>query len=135
VSSLKILILEHVDNSISDKQFNNEFSFDIPKETVRRVKGILYLDMVGYVCIITSHYVRHVKKSHPNDIKYICEIPAILENFNKVQKSIIRDKTTGASLINLEFYKKFGNDNVKLVKLKVHIKKRLELKTIFVRNE
>lgn len=135
MNSIKVLISQHVNNSLLDSQFNDEFSFNIPKETVRRIQGILYLDMSGYVCIIKSHDVRHVKKRHPNDVKYICEIPEILENFNKVEKSITKDKKTGASLINLEFYKKFGNDNIKLVKLKIHIKKRLELKTIFVRDE
>jgi len=135
VSNLKTLISEYVDNSISNKQFNDKFSFNIPNETVRRVKGILHLDMTGYVCVIKSHDVRHVKKRHPKDIKYICEIPEILENFSKVQKSIVRDKKTGSSLINLEFYKKLGNDNIKLVKLKIHIEKKLELKTIFARDE
>lgn len=134
VNRIKILISKHVNNSISDKQFNDEFSFDIPKETIRRVKGILYLDMTGYTCIIKSHDVRHVKKRHPEDVQYICEIPEILENFNKVEKNITKDKKTGAFLVNLEFYKKFGNNNIKLVELKVHIKKRLELKTIFVRD-
>ena len=33
-----------------------------------------------------------------------------------------------------EFYKKYSNDTVKLVKLKIHRDKRLELKTIFIKD-
>ena len=40
----------------------------------------------------------------------------------------------GATLVNLEFYKKFDNDVVKLVKLKVNREKVLELKTLFVKD-
>lgn len=42
---------------------------------------------------------------------------------------------TGSSLINLEFYKRYDNNTIKLVKLKIHTEKRLELKTIFIKEE
>ena len=109
--------------------------FPIPIETVRRVKGILHFDMSGYECIIRSNDVRHVKKRHPNDVNYICEIPEIIQNFHSVKKSVIKDFKTGSSLINLEFYKKYGKNTVKLVKLKIHVEKRLELKTIFIEEQ
>ena len=90
--------------------------------------------MLGYSCVISSHYVRPIKKSHPNDVNYICKIVDILENFNKVSKSLTRCNVTGATLTSLEFYKKFDNDVVKLVKLKIHKDKILKLKTIFVKD-
>lgn len=132
---LKELICSHVHNSISDKQFNDEFSFVVPQETVRRVKGILYFDISGYKCIIRSHEIRHVNKRHPKDVSYICEIPEIIQHFHKVKKSITKDFKTGASLISLEFYKKYGKNTIKLVKLKIHREKRLELKTIFIEEQ
>ena len=135
MNGLKQLICEHIENSVSNKQFKEELCFDIPLETVRRVKSILHFDMAGYTCVIRSNDVRHVKRRHPYDVLYICEIPEIIQHFHSVKKSITRDFKTGASLINLEFYKNYGKKSVKLVKLKVHIKKRLELKTLFVEEQ
>ena len=79
-------ICTHVENSISNKQFKEVLSFPIPKETVRRVKGILHFDMNGYECVIKSDDVRHVKKRHPDDVYYICEIPQIIQDFHSVKK-------------------------------------------------
>ena len=131
---LREKICEHVNKSITNKQYNEELSFLIPEKTVKRVKAILHLNMQNYTCVIKSPDVRHVYKGHPEDIEYICEIPDIIQKFHKVQKSITKDKKTGATLVNLEFYKKYENDIVKLVKLKIHINKRLELKTIFIKD-
>ena len=66
--------------------------------------------MQDYQCIIRSHDVRHVHRGHPDDVEYICEIPDIIQKFHKVNKSITRDKKTGATLVNLEFYKNYSNN-------------------------
>jgi len=131
---LREKICEHVKKSISNKKYAEELSFLIPKKTVQRIKAVLHLNIQDYICVIKSHDVRHVYKRHPSDIDYICEIPDIIQKFYKVNKSITRDKKTGATLVNLEFYKKYKNNIVKLVKLKIHINKRLELKTIFIQD-
>ena len=135
---MKVLIKEDicifVNKSLSDKQYNEELEFLLPHETIKRVKSILHFDLNGYIGIISSHSVRHVKKGHPNDIFYICEIMDIIQNFSKVEKNITRDHKTGASLISLEFYKRYNAQTVKLVKLKVHRTKRLELKTLFIKD-
>ena len=123
-----------VENSISNKQYNDELLFELPITTIQRVKEILYFDLTGYIGVISSHSIRHVKRGHPDDIEYICEIMEIIQKFSKVQKSITRDRKTGANLVSLEFYKKYKNDMVKLIKLKIHRKKRLELKTLFVKD-
>ena len=123
-----------VENSISNKQYNDELLFELPITTIQRVKEILYFDLTGYIGVISSHSIRHIKRGHPDDIEYICEIMEIIQKFSKVQKSITRDRKTGANLVSLEFYKKYKNDMVKLIKLKIHRKKRLELKTLFVKD-
>ena len=123
-----------VKTSISNKQYNEQIIFQLPQITIDRVNKKLPFNMIGYKCSISSHAVRHIKKGHPNDLEYICEIIDILESFSKVQKSLIRCNKTGATLVNLEFYKKFDNDIVKLVKLKVNREKVLELKTLFVKD-
>jgi len=127
-------ICDFVEKSILDKQYNDELLFLLPIKAIQRIKEILYFDLTNYQGVISSHSVRHVKRGHPNDVKYICEIMEILQKFSKVQKSITRDPKTGASLISLEFYKIYDSGTVKLVKLKVHREKRLELKTIFVKD-
>jgi len=127
-------ICTFVENSITNRHYNEELLFLLPQQTIQRVKEILYLDLSNYQGVISSHSVRHVKRGHPDDVVYICEIIEIIQKFSKVQKSITRDHKTGASLVSLEFYKKYNNQTVKLVKLKIHREKRLELKTLFVKD-
>ena len=122
-----------VENSLSNKQYNDELSFRLSDSSINRIKKKLPFSMFGYLCIISSHSVRHIQKRHSKDLKYICEISDILENFSKVEKSLTKCTKTGGTLVSLEFYKTLDNNVVKLVKLKVHREKRLELKTLFVR--
>ena len=122
-----------VKRAISHKQSNEELLFPLPSITIDRVKKVLHLNMNGYNCAISSHSIRHIKRGHPDELMYICDIVEILETFYRVEKSITRDRKTGASLVSLEFYKKYEGNTLKLVKLKIHIKKRLELKTLFIR--
>jgi len=127
-------ICSFVDVSISDRQYNEELLFLLPRKSIQRIKEILYFDLNGYTGVISSHSIRHIKRGHPDDVVYICEIMEILEQFSNVRKSITRDNKTGASLVSLEFYKKYDNKIVKLVKLKIHREKRLELKTLFMKD-
>lgn len=132
MTEVKEQICELIQKSIQNKQYNSEIVFDIPLKTVKRIKEILHFKMNEYKCVITSHSIRHVKKGHPNDLPYICEIPIIIQKFDRVQKSITKDKKTNSTLISLEFYKKYSNNTIKLVKLKINVDKRLELKTLFI---
>ncbi len=132
MTEVKEQICELIQKSIQNKQYNSEILFDIPLKTVKRIKEILHFNMNEYKCVITSHSIRHVKKGHPNDLPYICEIPIIIQKFDRVQKSITKDKKTNSTLISLEFYKKYSNNTIKLVKLKINVDKRLELKTLFI---
>lgn len=132
MTEVKEQICELIQKSIQNKQYNSEILFDIPLKTVKRIKEILHFNMNEYKCVITSHSIRHVKKGHPNDLPYICEIPIIIQKFDRIQKSITKDKKTNSTLISLEFYKKYSNNTIKLVKLKINVDKRLELKTLFI---
>ncbi|MBS4069076.1 MAG: hypothetical protein KGZ62_10795 [Sulfurimonas sp.] len=130
---LREKICTHVELSLTDAQYNEELCFPIPQKTVKRLLQILHLNIDDYTCVIKSHDVRHVKKRHPKDVDYICEIPIIMQKFDRVEKSIVRCKKTGASLVNFAFEKKYNKNIVKLVKLRVLKDKKLELKTIFVK--
>ncbi len=126
-------ICKFVKKSLENRQYNDELLFLLPPKTIMRVKQILHLDLKDYIGVIGSHSVRHIQKRHPDDMSYICETVEILQKFSKVEKSITRELKTGASLVSLEFYKEYDNHIVKLVKLRVYREKRLELKTIFVK--
>ena len=127
-------ICTFVEESITNRQFNEELIFSLPAKTIVRIKEILYFDLTLYLGVISSHSVRHIKRGHPDDLEYICEIMEILQKFSRVEKSITKDHKTGASLVSLVFYKKYENNTIKLVKLKIHREKRLELKTLFVKD-
>lgn len=123
-----------IEESISNKQYNEKIVFDLPEITIERISKKLPFNMVGYTCVISSHSIRHIKRGHPHDLGYICKIVEILENFTKVSKNQTRCKNTGSNITSLEFYKNFDNNLVKLVKLKIHKDKILELKTLFVKD-
>ena len=127
-------ICTFVEKSITDRQYNDELLFSLPAKAIKRVQEILYINLTGYVGVISSHSIRHVSRGHPNDIEYICEIPEIVQSFSEVRPNRTRDYKTGSALIFLEFYKKYDNKVVKLVKMKIHIEKRLELKTLFIKD-
>lgn len=124
-----------VDESLSNKQYNEELLFTLSLKTIKRVKEILHFNLSGYMGVISSHSVRHIKRGHPNNVHYICEILEIVKNFSEVRPNNRRDPKTGSNLVSLEFYKKFNGQTVKLVKLKIHREKRLELKTLFIKDE
>ena len=125
-------ICTFVTKSIRDKQYNGVLLFALPSKTLHRMKQILHFDLTSYQGMISSHSIRHIKKRHPNDVMFVCEVMEILQKFSKVKKSITRDSKTGATLISLEFYKIYDEKMVKLVKLRVHRDKKLKLKTLFV---
>ena len=130
MTEVKEQICELIQKSIQNKQYNSEILFDIPLKTVKRIKEILHFNMNEYKCVITSHSIRHVKKGHPNDLPYICEIPIIIQKFDRVHKSITKDKKKNSTLISIEFYKKYSNNTIKLVKLKIN----MDLYLLFLRS-
>jgi len=56
-----------VENSICNKQYNEKIIFKLPSITIERVRKKLSLNMTGYQCSISSHAIRHIKNSHPNE--------------------------------------------------------------------
>ena len=68
---------------------------------------------------------------HKDDLEYICLIPEIIANFDRVSKSIEPNRRTKRTEVFVVFEKRYSNDIVKLVKLRDMRKKCLSLKTIF----
>lgn len=74
-------ICAFVEKSITDRQYNDTLLFLLPLKTIQRVKEILYFDLNTYQGMISSHSVRHVKRGHPDDVLYICEVMEIIQTF------------------------------------------------------
>jgi len=127
----KEIICNFVKESIKNKQFNDELVFSLPIKTIERVQRALHFDISQYILVISSHSVRHIQKGHSSEVKLICELLELIQQFYEVKKSITKDYKTGKTLVSLEFYNKLDNKILKTVKLKIYKSKRLELKTLF----
>ena len=103
----------------------------IDSSTAQKIKQIIPITLTNYDVIITEEYVRHVRNGHKDDLEYICLIPEIISNFDRVSKSIEPNRRTKRTEIFVVFEKKFSDDTIKLIKLRDMRKKYLSLKTIF----
>ncbi len=122
-----------VENSLSDNQFVDSIFFPLPSRAIEKIGKILYRSKLKeYQCEINSHDIRHSFKGHKDDIHYVCKIPEIVATFTKIVKSVTQHSKTGKTIVSIEFYKKYDNQEVKLVKMDLVKDKRLRLKTIFI---
>jgi len=122
-----------IENSLSNNQFIDSIFFPLPSRAIKEIGKILYRSKLKeYQCEINSHDIRHSYKGHKDDIHYICKNPEIVETFTKVDKSVTQHPKTKKIIISIEFYKKYNNQEVKLVKMDLIKDKKLRLKTIFI---
>ncbi|BAK72805.1 hypothetical protein [Arcobacter sp. L] len=121
-----------VEKSLDNKHYVDSIFFDLPMRAQQELKKILFKDFSGYICEINSHDIRHTNKNHAKDIPYISKIPDIIENFTKVKKSFVEDEITGKTIHAVEFYKKYENNTIKVIKIHLRKDKKLRLKTIFI---
>ena len=127
----KICALSQI--SIEDKQHDDSIYFPLSDRAITEIGKVIFrAKLKEYKFEINSHDIRHTKKRHPNDFHYVCEIPKIVTEFTKVKHSLIKHKKTGKTIQSIEFYKKFDDTEVKLVKVDLLKEKILRLKTIFI---
>jgi len=131
----KELISELMKVALSDSSSQDYITFPLHDKCIRRVKQSLGLDLKGYSCYIHCNDIRHVYNRHILDYHYLCYIPDILKNFNSIEKENLRDSRTGKNQLVYKFYKKYNGNLVKLVKLRMHKNKTINLKTMFVMDE
>lgn len=131
----KELICKLIKSSLADKRSKDYITFPLHEKCIRRVSEILKTNLTGYSCKVHSNGIRHVHNEHPNDVRYLCFIPDILKNFNKIRKENLKDAQTGMNYVAFEFEKKFNDDIVKLVKVRVLRDKTIDLKTMFVKDK
>ena len=117
--------------ALNSKSRDKIFTINIFDTTVLNIKEHTKLNISNYKFIIQEEYVRHIKNRHIEDLPYLIEIPNILNNFDEVEKSIIRNNQTGQNEISLVFRKKLNNNKIQMVALRVFKNKVLSLKTLF----
>jgi hypothetical protein len=122
---------EFIEYSLSSKTLCHSFNFHINDNSINRIRNITNLNISKYKFTIKEEYVRHVFNRHPGDIKYLIQLPNIINTFDEVEKSIIRNNRTGQNEVSLVFRKKLDSNKVQTVALRVFNKKELSLKTLF----
>lgn len=114
-------------SSVSDSQFELNLSKHTCTKTLRQI-GI---NIANYKFIIKENAIRHIRNSHPEDIKYLPRIIPTINQCDDVEKSIIQDSQTRQNIINLVFKKRFDDGIMQLVAVRVYKNKALSLKTFF----
>ena len=117
--------------ALNSKSRDKIYTIDIFDTTVQNIKKHTKLNISNYKFIIQEEYIRHIRNRHIEDMAYLIEIPNILNNFDEVEKSIIRNNQTGQNEISLVFRKKLHNNKIQMVALRVFKNKILSLKTLF----
>ena len=122
---------EFIDISVKSKSNHKFFEIEIPSDTCIKIEKILGINLNSYRFVIKEEYIRHVKNRHPNDMDLLLELPNIINNFSKVEKSIIKNTQTGKPEVNLVFYKIVNCDKIEMVAIRIFKKKILSLKTVY----
>ena len=124
-------LTDFINISLISNSRDKIFTIDIFDTTVVKIKDTTKLNISKYKFIIQEEYIRHIKNRHIEDLPYLIEIPNILNNFDEVEKSIIRNNQTGQNGISLVFRKKLNNNKIQMVALRIFKNKVLSLKTLF----
>jgi hypothetical protein len=111
-------ICAFVKSACSSDSNNELYLCSIDSITAQRIKQIIPITLTNYDVIITEEYVRHVKSGHKDDLKYICLIPEIISNFDRVSKSIEPNRRTKRTEIFVVFEKQYSDGTIKFVKLR-----------------
>jgi hypothetical protein len=117
--------------ALQSKGKSKIFSLNILSTAIQKIKIDIKLNISNYKFIIKEEYIRHIKNKHLEDLEYIVEIPNILNNYDEVEKSIIRNNQTGQNEVSLVFRKQINNNNIQMVALRIYHNKILSLKTLF----
>ncbi|WP_373001382.1 hypothetical protein [Sulfurimonas sp.] len=131
----KELICDLMKIALADKYSSDYITFPVHNRCIKRVNQHVGLSLEGYSCYIHCNDIRHVYNRHPEAHHYLCYIPDILKNFDSIEKEVVPERRTGGSQVVYKFYKKYNRNLVKLVKLRVHKDKTINLKTLFVMDE
>lgn len=126
MTTLSTFISESL-NSIT----NHNFEIEIDKTSITRIKKYTKLNVSEYKFIIEPSYIRHVQNRHEEDLPLLHKIPELINNFTSVEKSITRNRITGHNDVSLVFKKKYADETIRMVSLRLMRDKTLSFKTFF----
>ncbi len=117
-------------NVLSDKSNNEYFEVQLSQNAKDKAFNA-GINLNGFIFHIYGNSLRHIKNSHQEDLDLLPRIIPTINECDKATKSIIRDAQTGKNIINLVFNKRFDDDIMQLVAVRIHKGKILSLKTFF----
>jgi len=122
---------EFIEYSLNSTERKSIYTINISSEACEAVKKHTKLNIYNYSFVIEEEYIRHIRNGHNEDLHLLEKIPEILNHFSSVEKSLTRNKQTGYTDVSLVFKKKFNDDIVRMVALRIMKNKILSLKTFF----
>jgi hypothetical protein len=122
---------DFIQYSLNSTALTGKLELSISDEACRAIKKHTQLNVCKYKFIVQEEYVRHVKNRHEEDLYLLTKLPEILNSFSHVEKSLTRNAQTGQTDVSLVFRKKFDDDIVRMVALRMMKGKTLSLKTFF----
>lgn len=131
LKELELKISKFVSISLENRNLDDDISFELPKKTIKKAYKLKFIDLRGYICVIRSREIRHVYNEHGNDVYFIKDIPVMLENFFKIERSNTKDRITKKTITSIVFTKRTSNSNIRIVKTNLSKNKILRLKTLF----
>jgi len=131
LKELELKISKFVFMSLENKNLDEEISFELPKKTIEKAYKLKFIDLRGYICVIRSREIRHVHNEHGDDVYMIKDIPTMLENFFKIERSNTKDRITKKPITSIVFTKRTSKNNIRIVKTNLSRNKILRLKTLF----
>jgi hypothetical protein len=124
-------IEEFISIALNSNTRKKIYELEITEDACKAIKKNINLNICDYKFIIEEEYIRHIKNGHEEDLEFLPKIPIILNHFSSVEKSLTRNKQTGQNDVSLVFRKKFDDDIIRMVSLRIMKKKILSLRTFF----
>ncbi|WP_375725256.1 hypothetical protein LXN10_07605 [Arcobacter sp. KX21116] len=122
---------EFINLSLNNKTKTLTYNIAISKEACEAIRKHTKLNICNYSFIVEEEYIRHIRNRHKEDLHLLSKLPELLNDFSSVEKSLTRNKQTGKTDVSLVFRKKFDDDIVRMVALRIIKGKILSLRTFF----
>jgi len=87
-------ICDFVANACRSKTNHTLYLGTVSFEVALKIKKHIPLTLTNYEIIIDEEHIRHVKNRHQEDLEYICLITEIIDDFDRIFKSIEPNRRT-----------------------------------------
>ncbi len=124
---------EFIEISLNSNTDTEVFTIKLSEEVCHRIQKYTSLNICNYTFIAEESYIRHIKNNHEEDLHLLPKLPEVLNSFTHVEKSLTKNGQTGQTDVSLVFRKKFDDNTVQMVALRIIRKQTLSLRTLFVK--